>query len=83
MRRKQLEFDFRLIAMPHGNGSPRIGHDRPPSSNEIAPNMVYEGFMTLTRHIGLLQPGLTANSIQDHPLYVGFGRIAIQAREAR
>ncbi|WP_375781318.1 hypothetical protein ACE103_02450 [Bradyrhizobium sp. ma5] len=31
LRRKQLEFDFRLIAMPDGNGSPRIGHDRPPS----------------------------------------------------
>ncbi|WP_375790122.1 hypothetical protein ACE10Z_40775 [Bradyrhizobium sp. Pha-3] len=63
LRRKQLEFDFRLIAMPDGNGSPRIGHDRPRPSNEIAPGMVYEGFMTMTRYIALLQPELPANSI--------------------
>ncbi|MDH2386744.1 hypothetical protein [Bradyrhizobium sp. CER78] len=30
LRRKELEFDFRLIAMPDGNGIARIGHDRLP-----------------------------------------------------
>ena len=30
LRRKQLEFDFRLIAMPDGNGTARINHDRLP-----------------------------------------------------